>query len=225
MKKRENLEGQKFNRLTVLSLHHKVQHYRNGRPNGNMYYYTCMCDCGNITIVSSSFLKSGKVKSCGCLKIEKCKDSKNKHKTHGMRNSRLYKEWQSMKSRCTYTCVNGYDNYGGRGIGVCDEWNHSFENFMLWALANGYDDTLTLDRIDVNGNYEPKNCRWVSTKQQGRNRRNNNFITYNGETHCLSEWAELLNINVYTLRNRIFRLHWSLERAFTESLHEEKRRY
>ena len=225
MAKFVDLSGQKFNRLTVLSLHHKKQLYnKKGRPNGHLYYYLCRCDCGRTTIVAGTLLKRGSVKSCGCLrKEEQCKSS-NKHKIHGMRSSRLYRIYQSMKGRCYYPCVKGYERYGGRGISICEEWYQDFLSFYKWSLENGYNDTLSIDRINIDGNYEPSNCRWVSPKVQGRNTRTNHRITYKGETHCLIEWAEILKINYGTLKNRI-RRGWSTERAFEEPIHEEKRRY
>ena len=118
-----------------------------------------------------------------------------------------------MKSRCYYTKNKNYNAYGGRGIAVCDEWKNDFMSFYNWAMENGYDDTLTIDRIDNNKGYEPSNCRWVDMKQQSRNRRNTRTITYKGETKPISEWCELLNLNYYTVISRLDRLGWSVERT------------
>ncbi len=132
---------------------------------------------------------------------------------HGKTGSRLYEVWHHMKSRCYYTKNKNYNAYGGRGIAVCDEWKNDFMSFYNWAMENGYDDTLTIDRIDNNKGYEPSNCRWVDMKQQSRNRRNTRTITYKGETKPISEWCELLNLNYYTVISRLDRLGWSVERT------------
>lgn len=129
---------------------------------------------------------------------------------HGKRYSRLWNIWEHIKQRC-YNHNN--KDYGGRSIAVCSEWRNDFQAFYDWAINNGYDDTLTIDRINVNGNYEPNNCRWVPNKQQARNRRNNRTFTINGETHCLSEWCEVLNLKRSTVSNRVNTLGWSIERA------------
>lgn len=227
MPKYQDLSGQKFNHLTVLSLHHKKQLFnKEGKPNGHLYYYECVCDCGKRTIVAASALKNSSVKSCGCYQRKVISEiAKISSRKHGYRNTRLYREWQSMKGRCYYSSVNGYERYGGRGILVCDEWKDSFIAFKDWAELHGYEDSLTIDRIDVNGNYEPSNCRWIPMKAQCRNTRANNYVTYKNETHCLAEWAEILGLPYTLVKNRITRLKWPVERAFTEPVHEEKRRY
>lgn len=227
MPKYHDLSGQKFNYLTVLSLHHKKQLFnKEGRPNGHLYYYECVCDCGKKTIVAASALKRSSVKSCGCYQRRMASETaKISSRKHGYRNTRLYREWQSMKGRCYYSSVNGYERYGGRGITVCSEWKDNFVVFKDWAELHGYKDSLTIDRIDVNGNYEPSNCRWVPMKEQYRNTRINHLVTYKNETHCLVEWAEILGLPYSLIKNRITRLKWPVERAFTEPVHEEKKRY
>ena len=129
---------------------------------------------------------------------------------HGLSRTRLHYAWTDMKTRCLNPNATAYHLYGGRGIKVCDDWKHSFESFRDWALANGFDEKLTLDRIDVNGNYEPCNCRWISHKQQCRNRRSNVF--YKGKT--LAEWSEIYHISQGTLHARLKR-GWSIEDAIT----------
>lgn len=124
-------------------------------------------------------------------------------KTHGLSKTRLYTIWHSMKCRCHYPATNQYKNYGGRGIEICDEWEKGFLPFYNWAMSNGYKDDLTLDRINVNGNYEPSNCKWSTKKEQGRNTTANRFITYKGETKTLTEWCEIYNINIVTLSDRL----------------------
>ena len=134
--------------------------------------------------------------------------------THKMSYTRIYKTWQGMKSRCSYMNDRHYKDYGGRGIKVCDGWQE-FEPFYRWAMANGYSDNLTIDRIDVNGNYEPSNCRWADRKSQANNRTNNKVIEYKNERHTLSEWSEILCINYSTLAARLNKYKWSVEQAFS----------
>lgn len=139
---------------------------------------------------------------------------------HGLKGTRLYNIWHSMKQRCHYSLSKDYQRYGGRGITICDEWENDFMSFYNWAMRNGYNSNLTLDRIDVNGNYEPSNCRWVSIKDQNNNRRSCKKITYNGETHNLTQWALILGINKNTLIARLNK-GWPIKRAFSESVHKE----
>lgn len=119
------------------------------------------------------------------------------------KDKRLYKIWDSMKERCLNKNNKDYVRYGLRNIEICTEWLQNFVSFYNWAIANGYQDNLTIDRIDNNGNYEPNNCRWVEQKTQQRNKRSNKLITYNNETHCISEWAEIKNIPRKCLEYRI----------------------
>lgn len=155
-----NIAGKRFGKLTAV----KRAESRNGKTR-----WTCQCDCGNVTIVDYWNLKSGNTTSCGCVHRESIR-------THGEANSRLHGVWKNMKARCYYEGAEGYKNYGGRGISVCDEWRNSFEAFRNWAYSNGYDDSkpmkeCTLDRIDANGNYCPENCRWVDFHTQALNKR------------------------------------------------------
>ena len=126
----------------------------------------------------------------------------------------LYWVWSAMKARCNNPNDRCYQNYGGRGIRVCEAWESS-RMFMEWALANGYRHGLTIDRIDNNKGYSPDNCRWVDAKTQARNKSDNRYVTFNGETHCLSEWSEITGIRSSVLKHRL-NSGWPLERAFTE---------
>lgn len=130
-----------------------------------------------------------------------------------MTDSRIYRIHRHIINRCYNKNDTSYKNYGARGITVCDEWM-SFEKFYEWALANGYSDTLTIDRIDTNGNYEPENCRWATAEEQSRNRRSVKQYEYNNELHCISEWAEIFNMNYKKLWKRIHN-GWDIERALT----------
>lgn len=122
--------------------------------------------------------------------------------THGQKHTKLYKVWEGMKRRCTNKNSGSYKYYGGKGIKVCDSWQN-FQPFYEWAKANGYKEGLTIDRINSNGNYEPSNCRWVTYKEQNRNYSRNHLITYNGETKCLTDWADYFKINRATISFRL----------------------
>lgn len=135
-------------------------------------------------------------------------------KKHGMSNTRLYHIWEGMKRRCKNPKAKNYKNYGGKGISICDEWDRSFEVFYEWAMANGYEDGLTLDRIDVNGNYEPSNCRWASWEEQENNRSNNKYIEYNGQTKTIAEWTRIFGKPRHIVYHRLKR-GWSIEKALT----------
>lgn len=133
------------------------------------------------------------------------------------KDKRIYRIWSHLKDRCFCKTNKDYKKYGLRGITICNDWKDKqkgFINFYNWSINNGYKDNLTIDRINNNGNYEPNNCRWVTLLEQARNRRNNKNITYNNETHCISEWAEILNIPRKCLEHRLKK--WSMEQAFTK---------
>lgn len=134
---------------------------------------------------------------------------------HGMVGTRIYNIWKDMKKRCYCKTRKDYARYGGRGITVCDEWLHNFQAFYSWAMANGYKDDLTIDRIDVNGNYEPSNCRWITKYQQASNTRRNHLITYKGKTQTLTQWAREYDIPDTTLYGRLSKRHMTMEQALT----------
>lgn len=188
--------GQKFGRLTVLGLHHVLPYKRKNGIIENRECYLCKCDCGKEIVTLKNSLRTGNTKSCGCLSAEKasifCKSTK---KTHGLTKSRIYGVWSALKRRCYYKKDNRYYCYGGRGISVCEEWKNNFMAFYNWAISNGYRVGLTIDRINVNGNYEPSNCRWITKKEQNLNRRTNRIIEYKGERHCVTEWADIMGLD------------------------------
>ena len=156
-----DLTGQRYGRLLVIG--------RDPNRSGPAWF-VCQCDCGSLKSISSNQLRRGKTRSCGC----RLKEINSKgHTTHGLYNSqrRLYSIWNNMKGRCYRASAQGFRNYGGRGITVCDDWRNSFASFAEWSLANGYADELSLDRINPNGNYCAENCRWVTMECQKKNRR------------------------------------------------------
>lgn len=155
-----DLTGQKFGKLLVQE--------RTGSNKNRDAMWKCLCDCGKETTVSSRYLRSGRIKSCGCLRH---KLTPADYTVHGQRFTRLYRIWLGMKARCNIPSSTSFPYYGARGITVCPEWANSFEVFWKWAVANGYQDGLSIDRINVDGNYEPSNCRWATAKEQRHNRR------------------------------------------------------
>lgn len=170
--------------------------------------FQCKCDCGNKKNIVGQLLSNGHTRSCGCLAVNNTDQT-----THGLSKTPLYNVWCGIKYRCYNEKSQHYHNYGGRGIKMCDEWLHDFQAFYDWAIANGYKDGLTIDRIDVNGDYEPSNCRWVDMKTQNNNRGNNHLITYNGKTQTLAQWANEKHIKQSTLCMRLNKYHWSVDRA------------
>ena len=203
----QDLTGQKFGMLTVIDFSHKEK---------NHYYWKCECECGNICIKNGSNLKSGSTKSCGCL-----------HDTlpikHNLSSSKIYFVYHAIKWRCYNPKYKTYHRYGGRGITMCDEWLKDFMNFYNWAMANGYKDGLWIERIDNNGNYEPSNCKWATRQEQCQNREQTIKITYNGQTHCLTEWARITGINFYTLQSR-YKKGWDVEKMLTTKARKMKKK-
>lgn len=160
--------------------------------------FLCRCDCGNEVIRTGTSLRAAGHHSCGC-------ERGKPNETHGMAGDRLYGIWFDMRRRCKASQNKRYDRYGGRGITVCPEWNESFESFRDWALANGYQEDLTIDRKDTNGPYSPENCRWATQKEQQNNRSNNHTITHDGKTLTLTQWAELTGLHRTTISRRLSR--------------------
>lgn len=207
-----DLTGQRFGRLTVTEKTDK-------RNSQGRVMWRCRCDCGKEVLVNTSNLRRGDTRSCGCLHKEMIPHNEPNIRT---RNRRLYHIWRNMIRRCEELECKGYENYGGRGIRVEDEWkkDEGFERFLNWANKNGYDKDAkfgkcTLDRIDTDKNYGPNNCKFSDMIEQGNNRRNNNIIEYNGEKHTLAEWSRITGLHRTTIYNRINRYGWTVEEALT----------
>jgi hypothetical protein len=195
-----DLSGERFGRLKIIEK----------QPESRIRIkWVCQCDCGNKAIVSGSALKSGNTRSCGCLKMEGGREGKI---THGQSDSPTYKSWSDMKSRCSNPKRLDYSDYGGRGINVCDRWVDSFSLFL--ADMGFRPSGTTLDRLDVNGDYCPENCRWATAKQQQRNKRNTKHVIFRGGAKSLAEWAEVLHLPYDVIRYRL-KAGWTPEEAFT----------
>ena len=164
-----DLTGQRFGRLEVIDF----AGYKKRADGHNAGYWRCVCTCGRETFVSARNLNSGAVKSCGCLRLDKFKECRTVHGASPKyeKKDRLYIIWTGMKQRCYNHSHKNYTDYGGRGITVCDEWLHDFSAFQKWAMAHGYADDLTIDRIDNDKGYSPDNCRWDTIKEQRKNQR------------------------------------------------------
>lgn len=189
-----NLIGHHHDKLTIIGYN------KTALVNKTKDIWICKCECGNtVTLSTSTFYQN---KSCGCEMNKGLSGNKNPMYKHGGTHTKLFSIWTGMKKRCYQSSSNGYENYGGRGITICDEWRNDFLTFKNWADNNGYKEGLSIDRIDVNGNYEPSNCKWVSLEEQVNNKRNSVFYTYNNETHTLPQWSKILNIPLGTLTAR-----------------------
>ena len=201
-----DIAGQRFGHLTAIEMVGVDSKSR-------LAMWRCKCDCGNEKVIKGKHLRCGEIKSCGCIrKTETAAKLRETSTTHGMTNTRLYGIWCGIKSRCYNSHRKKHKEYGGRGITICDEWRDSFEAFRDWALANGYQDNLTIDRINNNGPYCPENCRWVSMKEQQNNRRNNRMLTIGDETKTMQQWADKMGIKSRTIQQRLNR-GWSVEKA------------
>lgn len=195
-----NLRGQRFGRLIVLK-------ESDGRPIGGRVKWDCLCDCGNMKSILSSSLRKGDTTSCGCFRLEQMRTRVIKH---GMSGHKLFFTYHGMMQRCYYPKNKCYHRYGGRGIRVCSEWKKSFERFVDWAKNNGWHPHLVLDRINNNKGYSPKNCQWITNKENCRKTTKCVFITYDGYRKTLSEWAEITKQPVGNIAHRK-RMGWSPE--------------
>lgn len=172
------------------------------------------CDCGKQKEIKTNSVRVGSVKSCGCT-----------FRKHGETKTRLYNIWVDMRQRCKKDGKPEHDNWGNRGITVCDEWN-DYITFRDWSLQNGYSDELTIDRIDNNKGYYPGNCRWATYSEQAKNTRKSRLIEMDGESHTVKDWCEKLQIvSPCTAYRRVRQYGWSYEKALTTPATPRKQRY
>lgn len=202
-KQAKDITGQTFGRLTALG--------PIGRDKRKTILWLCQCICGGTKICPVANLFNGNTLSCGCIHREQLAE---RNRTHGMRNDPLYSIWAGILKRCTNANSRSYLHYGGRGISVCEEWQHDFQAFHTHVsqLPHCGEAGYSIDRIDNDGNYEPGNVRWSTASQQTRNQRRNRLYTYNGKSQCLAEWAEEYAIDYGRLKGRI-KLGWTMEDA------------
>lgn len=208
MKKVRDLTGQRFGKLVAVKCV--------GRDRHKNALWLCDCDCGRTKVIPSRSLVQGRSKSCGCLETGEFINATERH-MHGGSGERLYRVWGGMRNRCYDRHRREYPNYGGRGIKVCDEWLHDYAAFRDWAYSNGYDPSLpgkecSIDRIDVDGDYCPSNCRWVTMKDQSFNKTTTRKVEYKGRLLTLVEASSLYGISPGTISQRIKR-GWQIDKA------------
>ncbi len=207
----KDLTGERFGRLTVIGL---AERGRNGRT-----LWLCRCDCGMETIVFANNLRRGSTQSCGCIHKERTAEI---NKKHGMAKTRLFGIWVKMKQRCYNPNNPKFPIYGAEGKVICDEWQ-DFGLFYKWAMASGYRDDLTIDRIDNSKGYAPGNCRWATAKEQANNRRTCRVVEYNGKSQTIKQWAEELGIDYHALIYR-FNKGWTVGKALTTPIRTHTKR-
>jgi hypothetical protein len=201
-----DLTGKRFGRLVVIR---RAENIKAGVPR-----WFCRCDCGQECKIAGEYLRKGDTKSCGCLSIEV---NGARFRTHGKTETREHLIWRAMKTRCSNPRQPGWKRYGGRGIKVCDRWADSFELFLedMGECPKGY----TIERINVDGNYEPSNCKWIQRSEQGKNTSRNRILTYKGESKILSEWVKELGVN-----RKFFDYRLSLGQSAEEVIEQAKLR-
>lgn len=205
MKKLKIEPGDRFGKWTIIE--EVPSKIISGKPRR---MFKCQCDCGNTKEVQLACLRNKHSTSCGCEQKKRASEAQIKH---GLCDKHpLYNVWKNIKKRCNYPNAQEYDNYGGRGIMICNEWSNDFKNFYNWAINNGWASGLSIDRIDNDGNYCPENCRWATAKIQMNNTTKNHNINYQDKVFTLATLAEHLNIPYNIVRYRISRCNWTVER-------------
>lgn len=214
----KDLTGQKFGRLTVMEYAE--------RDTQRVSLWKCKCECGKRVVVRGTSLRYGSTQSCGCLRRERALEACTTHGLSGGKeqSSRLYRIWRNMKSRCFNSKTPKFKNHGGRGITICSEWLASYVNFHEWATNNGYKDSLVIERIDNNGNYDPGNCKWATYTEQNLNKRENHRVTFKGETKTLTEWGAELGIKFTTLSSRLTDYGWGVEKTLNTPVGAHRKR-
>jgi hypothetical protein len=198
----KDISGQSFGRLTVLSFSHFDRRA----------HWTCRCDCGEIVVKQRVGVQGGP-KSCGCLQREKARALGGASGSHGLTGTALWNVHRGMKERCYNPNSKSFQHYGRRGIGICPEWRDDLARFAEWALSNGYEAGLEIDRRDNDGDYSPENCRWISHKRNCNNTRGNTLVTIGGVTATLAEWSDRSGIPGKYIGRRIAKLGWTPEDA------------
>lgn len=205
-----DLTGQRFGRLVVL--------YRSDEP-ANGQRWVCRCDCGKQTLGRTGHLRAGSKISCGCAVADAARINQKlttpMRRTHGLSHTRIDHCYKNMIFRCYKPTNKRYAQYGGRGIRVCQQWLDNKQSFFDWAFANGYADHLTIDRIDVDKDYSPANCRWADSFTQMNNTSRNCFIEWDGKRQTIEQWARELGVLGRAIQHRIAR-GWSVERVMTQ---------
>ena len=210
----ENMKGKKYGKLTVVGPEESERRESTGKL---IRYVWCKCDCGKMYRAMISALPKGKVSSCGCesaratigKRRQRGEFTSSGNTSHGLSHTRLHRIWQDMKTRCYNRKASNYQWYGAQNIEMCDEWLNSFEAFYNWSMANGYRDDLELDRINVNKDYKPSNCRWITRIEQCNNKSNNRYLEYQGKKYSIAESARMLgcsetSLGKFTRDNRLF---------------------
>jgi hypothetical protein len=210
MKILTDLLGEKFGRLDVIE--------QAGRERWGNTLWLCRCKCGNVTMVTGSHLRSGNTQSCGCLNNEII--TKHGHRTKNEK-SKTYESWAKIIQRCTNTNNKDYHRYGGRGITICAGWLESFENFLK-DMGKSPTKDHSINRIDNDKGYYKENCEWATSEKQARNRRNNLFVTHDGNTRLLIELCEEYNMPYRVVWERIYKLDWSTEKSLTTPTRERR---
>jgi len=222
MPKLIDLTGVKFGRLTAIE-----RSDNRVLPCGQQVtMWKCICDCGKEIITSAHNLRTGHTQSCGCYNIDKIIDRNTKH-NHS--SERLYKIWNRIIGCCYNKNRDSYQYYGGIGIQVCDEWKNDYMAFREWAYSNGYDENAlfhecTIDRIDVNGNYCPENCRWVDFRTQSNNKSTTFYVEYKGQKKSIAEWSQIVGIDRKVLYSRIHYSNWPVERAMETPVKKKEKK-
>ena len=193
-----DMSGQKIGLLTVVRLDYDKQREVEQRTGRRRTFWFCLCDCGNTTSIDATQLRIRPNKSCGCINA---KLTAQHNKTHGMSGTKEHKTWKGIHERCRNKKLKCYGNYGGRGIKVCDRWD-SFENFYA-DMGDAPTPSHSIERIDVNGNYEPSNCKWATPIEQANNKNQNKYIEHDGLRLTYSQWGRKIGLKPHTIRARI----------------------
>lgn len=213
-----DLSGQKFVRWLVIDRAEDYVFFDKTGKRKIQTQWNCLCDCGNKSICRGNQLKSKNTQSCGCLKKElhDMRISKSIVPQNHGKGRRIYRIYSNMKQRCYNSNTPTYEYYGGKGVYICDDWlnkKNGFINFYDWSMNNGYSEKLTIDRINVDKNYSPDNCRWVDMETQANNKTTSCFVKINNEIKTVKQWCDFYNLSYSAVRGRINQYGWSVKKA------------